>query len=72
MDNVTPVTKWTDGAGNLYDSEAAAVQGEARRIVCNIVRDAIDRKTGHVDVERLLVVRTRFIDALRKIETRDG
>lgn len=66
MDNVRPVQKWSDGEGKLYDTEAEAIQGEARRIVCNIVRDAMIR--GNVDVDSLVRRRNALCDALRKIE----
>jgi hypothetical protein len=68
VDNVKAVERWTDGAGVLYETEAAAIQGEARRIIRNIVCQAVNFERRTVDVELLADRRTVFIDALRKIE----
>lgn len=68
MDNVKPVQKWADGSGALYETEAEAIQGEARRIVRNIVCDSVHFERKTVDVELLADRRTPLIDALRKIE----
>lgn len=68
MDHVKPVTKWMDGAGVLYDSEAEAILGEARRIVRTIVCDAIIWSARSVDVDALADRRNALVDALLKIE----
>lgn len=68
MDGVNQISKWTDAAGVLYDTEAEAVQGEARRVIRVIVTDACERKGVSVDVDMLVERRTALIDALRKVE----
>jgi hypothetical protein len=68
MDNVKAITKWTDGAGVIYDDEAAAIQGECRRIVRLIVSEAYDASRRNLDIDALVMRRTALIDALKKIE----
>lgn len=65
MDNVKPVQKWTDGAGRIYDTEDEAIQGEARRIVHVIIKDAA--KSNNIDVDMLVERRNALCDALRKL-----
>lgn len=68
MDGVKAVQKWADSCGGLHDSETDAVQAQARIVVRNIIRDAIDWGHKTIDVEAIADRRTAFIDALRKIE----
>lgn len=70
MDNVKPVTKWQDGAGKLFDTEAEAIVSEARRKIKIIVSDAC--KGGCVDVEMLVERRNALVDALMKVERARG
>lgn len=70
MDNVKPITKWQDGAGKLYDTEAEAIVGEARRVIKIIVSDAT--RGGCVDVDMLVERRNALVDALGKVERGRG
>lgn len=70
MDNVKPVTKWQDGAGHLFDTEAEAIVSEARRRIKIIVSDAV--KGGCVDVDMLVERRNALVDALIKVERAGG
>lgn len=68
MDGVRPVQRWADSAGVLHESEAEAVQAQARIVVRNLVLSAVDCGRRIVDVEALADRRNQLNDALTKIE----
>lgn len=68
MDNVKPVTKWQDGAGQLFDTEEEAKQSESRRIACNILRQAVNFRTQVIDIDLIAERMNSLVDCLHKIK----
>ena len=68
MDNVKPVTKWQDGAGQLFDTEEEAKASEARRVACNILRQAINFRTQVIDIDMIADRMNALVDCLHKVK----